>query len=137
LAAFGANPSFMWAGFLPAGVAAVTSEGASLGGAKIIQIMLCTAPTLIAFAGAGRRGLGLTRITLRGLLGIYVTSAYWEMLSLTSYVPMMLHETVYIGLSIAAALALPRSISRLSGMLAKRLPSLTAPTTLNATPSSA
>ena len=113
LTTYGAKATLLWAGFFPAGVAAATSGGAAFTGAKELQVMICVGVTLVAFLMARKRGLSLTSVTLTGTMGIYVASMYWELLSITSFVPMVVHETIYIGLSAFAAVAFLRAFGGL------------------------
>ena len=111
-AAAGANVTFSWAGFLPSGVASVTTVGSGFLYAKLAQVGLCLSLSVAAFLSLRGRGLPLTKVTLAGLMGIYAASVYWEMLSLASFMPFAVHEVAYIGLSAATAIGFMRILDR-------------------------
>ena len=101
LTAAGAKVSFAWGGVLPVGVFAVTDGGSGFLGAKLLQVGMIVSVTLAALILLRNREFRLTSMTLGGLLGIYVSSVYWEVLSLNAYVPIALNETIYAGLCVA------------------------------------
>ncbi len=109
LTAAGGKAIFLWSGILPAGVASVTTGGSDFAIAKLLQVGICVALALPTFMTVRRRGLPFASVTLASIVGLYITSVYWEMLSLASLMPVGLHELSYVALSIGATAVLMRA----------------------------
>lgn len=111
----GAQVTFVLSGVLPAGVVAV--GGSSLPGvAKLLQVAVATgvlAPVYVVL----RRSLSFTPLALLTLMAIYLTSFYWEFLSLVGTLPLALHEGLFTLLSLGALVLLSRADSNLRGLL--------------------
>lgn len=101
LSATGAHASIVLSGVLPVAVMGDASEGPGFSVAKVLQVGICVGITLVAFNAARRMGLPLTSLTLVSVTSMYIASMYWELFSLTSFVPMTLHESIYVVLSVA------------------------------------
>jgi hypothetical protein len=112
LTAAGARASFLWSGILPSGVIGTSSVASAFPEAKLLQVFICVSVTLTACVAARRKALPITSFTLAAVTSMYISSLYWEMLSLTSYVPMILHEAIYIVLTLAVTFGLLRALSR-------------------------
>lgn len=110
LTAAGTKASLAWGGVLPVGVFAVTQGGTDLLGAKLLQVGICVGVALAALFLLRRRGLRMATVTLGGLTGIYVSSIYWEVLSLTAFIPVALHETVYVGMCVVTGTAILKAL---------------------------
>lgn len=113
LVVVGANPSLAWSGILPIGVVALSTHSGLLD-AKLLQVGISVATIFALWMLTNRRGLPITSLTLAGSMGVYLASVYWEMLSLTSFVPMYIHETTYAVLCFGATFGLLRALPRIS-----------------------
>jgi hypothetical protein len=113
LAIMGANPSLAWSGILPVGVVAFSTHSGSLLDAKLIQVGMSVGTIFILWVLTNGR-FPITSVTLAGSMGIYLASIYWEMLSLTSFVPMYFHEMTYAVLCFGATFSLLKALPRIS-----------------------
>jgi hypothetical protein len=108
----GARAAILMVGILPGGVVGLPTEGAAFGGAKLLQIAICVGVAVLALMLVRMGDFPLTRVTIISVTGMYLASAYWELLSLTSSVPILLHESLYVGLSVATAAVLLTALGR-------------------------
>jgi hypothetical protein len=111
LAAQGSSVSLSMNGLLPLGVAGVSSVGLSPL-TKILQVALAIAFILPLGAAFSKQRLFISMASVLSSVGIYLASAYWEMLSLLSTIPMSVHVGVFIAGTSAIAVILLRSLSR-------------------------
>jgi hypothetical protein len=95
----GVNPTLVMAGLLPGGVMWVTSNSSALSLAKPLQTVILIGATGIIFACLRRRQLPATRFVLLCTASIYSASVYWELLSMLSFIPLILHEAAFLALS--------------------------------------
>lgn len=109
----GAKATILMAGALPEGVVGLSTNGMDFGSAKLLQVILCSALAFSALLLLRRRKLPLARITIISIMSLYITSMYWEILSLTTFVPILLHEAIYVCLSVLTAGVLLVAFSRL------------------------
>jgi hypothetical protein len=109
LSAMGFHASIIWSGIFPVGVMGDSPFGDGSSVAKLLQVGICVSATLTASKAVRRKGLPLTSVALAGVTGMYIASLYWEVLSLTSFVPMALHEAIYVTLSVALAFGVLRA----------------------------
>ena len=110
LGAVGVSTTITWAGVLPAGVAGAAPDGAGLFLAKMLQVGLCAGVFALAFVWLRGRSLSLAKLTIAGLFGINAASVFWEALSFTAFMPGLVHEAIYVGLSTGAAALLLRTL---------------------------
>lgn len=110
----GARAEILMAGILPSGVVGLPAGGTEFGGAKVLQIAICVGAAFVALILTRISDLPLTRVTIVSIASIYITSAYWEMLSLTAFVPILLHESIYIGLSLVMSVVILTVVGRVS-----------------------
>ncbi|HEV2226687.1 MAG TPA: hypothetical protein VGR56_07790 [Nitrososphaerales archaeon] len=108
LSATGVQTSIILVGILPVGVMGDTPVGLGFPVAKLLQVGICVGVTLTAYAAVRRRSLPLTGFTLVVIMSMCIASVYWEMFSLTSFVPMAIHEAIYAALSVGLTFALLR-----------------------------
>jgi hypothetical protein len=108
----GARTTILMVGILPGGVVGLPNAGMDLGGAKVLQIAICVGATFVALRLISVGHFPLTRITMISITSMYITSAYWEMLSFTAFVPILLHESIYIVLSMVASVVLLAAVGR-------------------------
>lgn len=114
IAAVGASPSLAWSGILPIGVMAYSSNSGGLLDAKLLQVGISVATIFALWILTNKWGFPITGVTLACSMAIYLSSFYWEMLSVTSFVPMYLHETTYAVLCFGAAFGLVKALPRIS-----------------------
>jgi hypothetical protein len=105
MAAQGASVSFSLAGWIPLGVAGVSQNGMSPF-TKVFQIALATGLLVPFWVVFSKARFSAAQIFLISMVGIYVASAYWEMLSLLTVIPMLAHETLFVAGTGAITLAL-------------------------------
>lgn len=110
LSVTGVHATILSSGVIPVGAMGGSPEGTGFSIAKLLQVGICVGATLIACRAVSRKGLRFTSVTLTGVTGMYIASMYWEMFSLTSFVPMVLHEATYVVLSVALTFGLLRKI---------------------------
>jgi hypothetical protein len=118
----GARATILMVGILPRGVVGLPAGGTDFGCVKLIQIIICVEAAFVALMLVRRGNLPFTRVTIVSIVGIYITSAYWEMLSLTAFVPILLHESIYIGLSLVTSVVLLTAVGRLGSRASKNRP---------------
>jgi hypothetical protein len=111
----GAKATILMAGILPGGVVGIPAGGTDFGGAKVLQIAICVGAAFVALMLIRMGDLPLTRVTIISIASLYITSTYWEMLSLTAFVPILLHESIYVGLSVATSMVLLAGVGRAAG----------------------
>lgn len=99
----GAKATVLIAGALPEGAVGLSTDGMDFGSAKLLQVILCSALAFSALLLLRRCKLPLTKVTIICIVSLYVTSIYWEILSLTTFVPILLHEAIYVCLSVLTA----------------------------------
>jgi hypothetical protein len=95
----GVNPTLVMAGLLPGGVMGVTSNSSVLALAKPLQTVISISAIGIIFACLRKRQLPATRFAVLCAASIYSASVYWELLSMLSFIPLMLHEAAFLALS--------------------------------------
>ena len=121
LAPQGLSVTFSMAGWLPVGVAAVSSGGVSLL-SKGLQVVIATSLLLPLCVLLSKKKLVTAKTLAVSTLGIYLASAYWEMLSALDTIPMAYHTFVFAtGVSVAslAMLTITERPSRLSAVLGR------------------
>lgn len=105
LALQGYAVTFSMAGWLPVGVAAVTSGGVSLV-TKAVQVVIASSlilPLCVVFA---KKKLMAAKTLAVSTVGVYIASAYWEILSAPGALPMPLHTFVFAAGVSAMSLAM-------------------------------
>lgn len=111
LTAQGFSVSLSTDGLLPLGVAGVSS-GEPSPFTKGLQIGFAIVMLLPAWFAFSKKRLIISESFVLSTVGVYLASAYWEMLSLVSAFPMMVHVGLFIAGTSAIALALHRGMSR-------------------------
>jgi len=96
LAPQGYAVTFSMAGWLPVGVAVVSSGGVSLL-TKALQMVIATSLVLPLCFLFSRKGLVVARTLAVSTVGVYIASAYWEMLSALEAQSMALHTFVFVA----------------------------------------
>ncbi|MGD0477315.1 MAG: hypothetical protein ABSB29_04000 [Nitrososphaerales archaeon] len=109
----GAKATILMAGALPEGVVGLSTNGTGFGSAKLLQVILCSALAFSVLLLLRKRKLPLTRITIISIMSLYIASIYWEILSLTTFAPILPHEAIYVCLSVLTAGVLLMAFSRL------------------------
>lgn len=107
----GAHATIVLNGIFPAGVVAV-GGGPLPGTAKLFQVVFAMGVLVPAYVLL-RRGHSVSLIALLSVIVMYLTSFYWEFLSLVGPIPLVLHAMVYALLSLGALVALIRVDPRL------------------------
>ena len=97
----GCTVTLSTAGLLPLGVAGVSSGGLSPF-TKALQVLVAVIFMLPVGVFFSQKRLVIAETFVLSTVGIYLASAYWEMLSVLSGIPMVVH----IGLFVAGADAL-------------------------------
>jgi hypothetical protein len=92
----GATVSLNVAGFVPLGVAAVSQASLSPL-TKLVQVLLSTGMLIPLWVAFSRTRLLIARTFVLAGVSIYLASAYWELLSLLSLIPMVVHESLFIA----------------------------------------
>jgi hypothetical protein len=95
LVAQGASVSISMTGWIPLGVAGVSQNGLSPL-TKVFQIALATGLLVPIWALFSKARLLVAETFLLATLGVYLASAYWEMLSLLTVIPMAAHESLFV-----------------------------------------
>lgn len=91
----GANVSLTVVGWIPIGVAGV-SQGTLSPLTKVVQVMLATAflsPLLVLFS---KTRFPLAKDFTLAMVGVFVASTYWELLSQLTVVPMSVHIGIFL-----------------------------------------
>lgn len=118
----GARATILMVGILPGGVVGLPAGATDFGSTKVLQIAICVGAAFVALMLIRMGDLPLTRVTIVSIAGIYITSAYWEMLSLTAFIPILVHESIYIGLSVVTSVVLMAAASRLRSRMGSGRP---------------
>jgi hypothetical protein len=110
LAGQGYGVSLSMAGWLPLGVAGVSSGGISLltKGLQIIVAVGLILPLGFVFS---RSRLLVAETFVVSTVGIYLASAYWELLSILTVVPVALHTGLFIAGTSVLVVVLLREVS--------------------------
>jgi hypothetical protein len=95
LAVQGARVSLSTVGWLPLGVAGVTSGGLSPL-TKVFQIALAVGLLLPLWKLFSKARLWIADAFIISSVGIFLASAYWEMLSILTVLPMAIHTGIFI-----------------------------------------
>lgn len=106
LLASGVQPTMVFSGVVPVGVAGSVSGSAALAFAKPVQIALSSALMLWMFRRARAGGLVVSSTVSLATLSIYLASAYWELLPSLGYLSYETHMVVFTLLAIGAQLGL-------------------------------
>jgi len=96
LAVQGVSVSLAMAGWIPIGVGGVSQGGVSPL-TKVLQIALATGLLVPAWALFSKARLVVAETFVLSTLAIYLASAYWEMLSLLTILPMAVHESLFVA----------------------------------------
>lgn len=111
----GAQATLVMNGILPVGVVAV--GGSALPGmAKLLQVAVAMGVLVPAYAVL-RRSFSVTLLALITVMVTFLTSFYWEFLSLVGPLPLALHEAFFTLLSVGALVVFTRADSNLRGLL--------------------
>ena len=105
LAAQGDEVTLSIAGWIPLGVAGV-SQGGLLPLTKVLQMGLAAGLILPLRWLFARSGLRVAETFVLSTLGVYLASAYWEVLSLVTTVSMEVHSGIFIAGTAVLAFAL-------------------------------
>jgi hypothetical protein len=105
LSAQGASVSLTVAGWVPVGVAGVSSAAPSPL-TKMAQILLSTGSLLPLTVLFSKAKLFLARAFLLSTAGAFLASTYWELLSLLTVVPMAVHLGIFLVATASISFAL-------------------------------
>ena len=124
LAAQGERVSMTVAGWIPLGVGGV-SQNALSPFTKLAQVLLATGLLLPLSVLFSKAKLALSKAFVLTMVGAFLASTYWELLSQLSMIPMTVHVSVYLVATATVSFALlrrfmsPRQLNtRLAGPLA-------------------
>ncbi len=100
-------------GFLPAGFVAVGQGASPFILAKPLQVLMATGIVLPLYLGLRRTRMSLSLLASASIMAIYLSTFYWELLSLVGPLPLVLHEFLFTAVSLLALTIFTRADSRL------------------------
>ena len=112
----GQHVSLVMAGALPAGVVAI-GQSALPGVAKVLQVAMTVGAVAPLYLLARRTALAFTFVALACVVAFYLSSFYWELLSLVGPLPLVLHEGVFALLSLGGLALFMKADPKLRGLL--------------------
>jgi len=95
MAGQGYSATLTVSGWLPSGVAAVSTGGISPL-TKSFQVVLAISFLVPFGALFGRAKLFVSKTLVISMAGVFVASSYWELLSVVNTVPMAVHTTIFV-----------------------------------------
>ncbi len=104
-------------GVLPAGLVAVGQGSAPFVFAKPLQVLMATGLVLPLYLGLRRTRMHLSLLASASIMAIYLSSFYWELLSLVGPLPLPIHETLFTVISVLALTIFTRADSRLKMLI--------------------
>lgn len=96
----GANAVLSVQGILPTGVTAVTSASALLSLTKLTQVIVCVSIAGTLLLAIRKYHLTMTKIALITIVSVFVASFQWELLSQMDYVAVVVHEELFLLLTV-------------------------------------
>lgn len=100
---FGMHPIISWSGLIPTMVSSTMASSISASGIllKPVQTLFSVVAIFIFYFVAERLGLRYSAYLAIGVISLFITSFYWESFYLLSYIPLWLHEAIYILITVA------------------------------------
>jgi len=109
--------TLLMSGVLPASVVSAGQVSGLLVLAKPLQLFIVTGVALPIYLVLRRTGMKLCALASVGTLAVYLSSFYWELLTLVGFLPLALHELLFTLLSLGAVLLLTRKDPKLRALL--------------------
>ncbi len=103
-------------GVLPIGFVAV-GQGSTFTLAKPLQVLMATGFVLPLYLGLRRTRMHLSLLACASIMAIYLSSFYWELLSLVGPLPLPFHEILFTVLSVIALTIFTRAEPRLKMLI--------------------
>ncbi len=117
MAASGYQGSLIVQGVIPAGFVAVGQGSSPFILAKPLQVLMATGSVLPLYIGLRRTRFQLSLLASASILAIYLSSFYWELLSLVGPLPLLFHETLFTVITVTALTIFTRADSRLKMLI--------------------
>ena len=116
LSLWGVQASISMNGIFPAGTASLSNTSTWNPSAKVVQTALCGLATIsVAYASKRSRFL-ITEISAICVLSVFLSSFYWEALTLIPRISYPIHISVFVGLTAAIEFALFTVMNRKSSV---------------------
>ena len=112
LSLWGAQASISMNGIFPAGTASITTFSTWSPAAKVIQTALSGLAIIPVAFGAKKTRFLITEISAICVLSVFMSSFYWEALTLIPEISYPIHVSVFVGLTAAVEFALFTLLNR-------------------------